>query len=130
MIADTLLISDKTELANILADKVADADDLIEALPEIETAGALEESILNDFIQYNWKAVLSIFDVEELNWWIEEKDYEAEWEQWMNECAEEEYELQEYLEEEYYLEFIEKMEQFRYKDPAERWGHPPKWRKS
>lgn len=33
MIADTLLNWDKTELANILADKLADADDLIEAFP-------------------------------------------------------------------------------------------------
>ena len=130
MIADTLLTWDKTELANILADKVADADDLIEALPGIETAGALEESILADFIQNDWKAVLSVFDVEELNGWIEEKDYEAEWEQWRNECIEEDHEYTEYMNDEYYWAIIELMLSFRTMDLAERWGHPPKWRKS
>ena len=130
MIADSLLTWDKTELANILADKMADADDLIEALPGIETAGALEESILDDFIQSDWKAVLSVFDVEELNEWIEEKDYEAEWEQWRNECIEEDQEYAECKNDEYWWSFLELMFSFRVMDLAERWGHPPKWRKS
>ena len=89
MIADTLLNWDKTELANILADKMADADDLVEAFPSIEKASTIEEDILEDFIQSNWKLILSGFDVEELNEWIEEKDYEEEWERWKNECIEE-----------------------------------------
>lgn len=89
MIADTLLNWDKTELANILADKMADADDLVEAFPSIEKASTIEEDILEDFIQSNWKLILSGFDVEELNEWIEEKYYEEEWERWKNECIEE-----------------------------------------
>lgn len=130
MIADTLLTWDKTELANILADKVADAEDLIEALPGIETAGALEESILDDFIQTDWKAVLSVFDVEELNGWIEEKDYEAEWEHWRNECIEDDYEYTEYKNEEYCWALIDFFFSLRNMDLAEQRGYPPKWRKS
>ena len=47
MIADTLLNWDKTELANILADKMADAEDLVEAFPSIEKASTIEEDILD-----------------------------------------------------------------------------------
>lgn len=130
MIADTLLTWDRTELANILADKVADAEDLIEALPGIETAGALEESILDDYIESEWKAVLSVFDVEELNGWIEEKDYEAEWEQWKNECIEEEQEYTEYMNDEYYWAIIDFFFRLRNMDLAEQRGYPSKFRKS
>lgn len=130
MIADTLLNWDKTELANILADKMADADDLVEAFPSIEKASTIEEDILEDFIQSNWKLILSGFDVEELNEWIEEKDYEEEWERWKNECIEEDQEYAEYKNDEYWWSFLELMFSFRVMDLAERWGHPPKWRKS
>ena len=130
MIADTLLNWDKTELANILADKMADADDLVEAFPSIEKASTIEEDILEDFIQSNWKLILSGFDVEELNEWIEEKDYEEEWERWKNECIEEDQEYAEYMNDEYWWSFLELMFSFRVMDLAERWGHPPKWRKS
>lgn len=130
MIADTLLNWDKTELANILADKLADADDLVEAFPSIEKASTIEEDILEDFIQSNWKLILSSFDVEELNEWIEEKDYEEEWERWKNECIEEDQEYAEYKDDEYWWSFLELMFSFRVMDLAERWGHPPKWRKS
>ena len=106
MIADTLLNWDKTELANILADKVADADDLIETIPSIEKPGAMEESVLDDYIQSNWRLILSCFDVEELNGWIEELDYEAEWEQWRNECAEQEEEYAECMNEIYFISSI------------------------
>lgn len=130
MIADTLLNWDKTELANILADKLADADDLVEAFPSIEKASTIEEDILEDFIQSNWKLILSSFDVEELNAWIEEKDYEEEWERWKNECIEEDQEYAEYKNDEYWWSFLELMFSFRDMDLAERWGHPPKWRNS
>ena len=130
MIADTLLNWDKTELANILADKLADADDLVEAFPSIEKASTIEEDILEDFIQSNWKLILSSFDVEELNEWIEDKDYEEEWERWKNECIEEDQEYAEYKDDEYWWSFLELMFSFRVMDLAERWGHPPKWRKS
>ncbi len=130
MIADTLLNWDKTELANILADKMADADDLVEAFPSIEKASSIEEDILEDFIQSNWKLILSSFDVEELNEWIEEKDYEEEWERWKNECIEEDQEYAEYKNDDYWWSFLELMFSFRVMDLAERWGHPPKWRKS
>lgn len=130
MIADTLLNWDKTELANILADTMADAEDLIEAFPAIEKASFVEESILEDFIQSNWKLILSSFEVEELNEWIEMKDYEEEWERWKNECIEEDQEYAEYMNDEYWWSFLELMFSFRVMDLAERWGHPSKWRKS
>ena len=130
MIADTLLNWDKTELANILADKMADAEDLVEAFPSIEKASTIEEDILEDFIQSNWKLILSSFDVEELNEWIEDKDYEEEWERWKNECIEEDQEYAEYKNDEYWWSYLELMFSFRVLDLAERWGHPPKWRKS
>ena len=130
MIADTLLNWDKAELANILADKVADADDLIEAIPSIEKPGAMEESVLDDYIQSNWKIILSCFDVEELTAWIDEKDYEAEWEQWKNECVEQEEEYAEYMNDLYYMSIVELMFSFRNLDLAERWGYMSKFRKS
>ena len=73
MIADTLLNWEKAELANILADKMADAEDLVEAFPAIEKASFIEESILEDFIQINWKLILTGFDADELLEWIEER---------------------------------------------------------
>ena len=130
MIADTLLTWDKTELANILADKMADADDLVEAFPSIEKASTIEEVILEDFIQSNWKLILSGFDVEELNEWIEEKDYEEEWERWRNECLEDDYEYAEYINEEYCWALIDFFFRLRNMDLAEQRGYPSKFRKS
>lgn len=130
MIADTLLNWDKTELANILADTMADAEDLIEAFPAIEKASFVEESILEDFIQNNWKLILSGFDVEELNEWIEEKDYEEEWERWKNECIEEDYEYADYKNEEYFWYLIEFFFRLRNLDLAEQRGYLSKFRKS
>ena len=78
MKADLLLNWDKIELANFLAEKEADAEDLIEALPEIRKAGPMEESVLDDFIQANWKLILSCVEIEDLVEWVEEKDEETE----------------------------------------------------
>lgn len=130
MIADTLLNWDKIELANILADKLADADDLVEAFPAIEKASNMEESILEDFIQSNWKLILSGFDVDELLEWIEEKDYEEEWERWKNECIEDDYEYAEYRNEEYCWALIDFFFSLRNMDLAEQRGFPSKFRKS
>ena len=130
MIADTLLNWDKTELANILADIMADPEDLIEALPGIEMVGTLEESVLDDYIDSNWKLLLSCFEVDELTTWIEEKDYEAEWEQWENECVEREQEYAEAMDDEYYWSLLEFMYSFRNLDLAEQRGYESKFRKS
>ena len=130
MIADTLLNWDKIELANILADMMADAEDLIEAFPAIEKACSIEESILEDFIQSNWKLILSGFDMEELNEWIEEKDYEEEWERWKNESLEDDYEYAEYKNEEYCWAIIDFFFSLRNMDLAEQRGYPSKFRKS
>jgi hypothetical protein len=130
MMADTLLNWDKTELANILADKMADAEDLVEAFPSIEKASTIEEDILEDFIQSNWKLILSGFDVDELLEWIEEKDFEEEWERWRNECIEEDCEYAEYKNEEYCRALIDFFFSLRNMDLAEQRGYPSKFRKS
>lgn len=130
MIADTLLNWDKAELASILAERLADAEDLIEAFPSIEKPGGMEEAILPDFIEQNWKMILHDFDVQELEGWIADKEYEESWENWKDECAEQDHDYTEYKNDEYWWSFLELMFSFRVMDLAERWGHPPKWRKS
>lgn len=121
---------DKCELANNLAEQFADAEDLLEAFPGIERISSIEEELMTEYIAQNWKDILPRIDEEELFWWLEDKNAIERQNQWKDEQIEEEVELQEYYEEEYYWDFITKMDQFRYKDLAERWGHPPKWRKS
>ena len=130
MIADTLLNWDKAELASIIAERLADAEDLIEAFPSIEKPCGMEEEILPDFIEQNWKMILHDYDVQELEEWIADKEYEESWENWKNECAEQEHEYEEYKLDDYCWSVIELMLSFRVMDLAEQWGHPPKWRKS
>lgn len=130
MIADTLLNWDKAELASIIAERLADAEDLIEAFPSIEKPCGMEEDILPDFIEQNWKMILHDFDVQELEEWIADKEYEESWENWKDECAEQDHDYAEYKNDEYLWSFLELMYSFRVMDLAERWGHPPKWRKS
>lgn len=130
MIADTLLNWDKAELAGIIAERLADAEDLIEAFPSIEKPCGMEEEILPDFIEQNWKMILHDYDVQELEEWIADKEYEESWENWKNECAEQEHEYEEYKLDDYCWSVIELMLSFRVMDLAEQWGHPPKWRKS
>ena len=97
MKVDLLLNWDKIDLANILAENEADAEDLVEALPEIRKAGPMEESVLDDYIQANWKFFLSCIEIEDLVEWIKEKDEEAEWEEWKDECAEQDHDYTEYM---------------------------------
>lgn len=130
MIADTLLNWERAELASILAERLADAEDLIEAFPSIDKPCGIEEEILPDFIEQNWKMILHDFDVQELEEWIADKEYEESWENWKNECAEQEHDYEEYKLDEYCWSVIEMMLNFRVMDLAEQWGHPPKWRKS
>ena len=130
MIADTLLNWDKAELASIIAERLADADDLIEAFPSIEKPCGMEEEILPDFIEQNWKMILHDFDIHELEVWIANKEYEEAWENWKNECAEQEHEYEEYKLDDYCWSVIDIMLSFRVMDLAEQWGHPPKWRES
>ena len=125
MIADTLLNWDKAELANILAERLVDAEDLIEAFPSIEKPSRIEEEILLDFIEQNWMMILHDFDVQELEEWIAEKEDEDLWENWENECAEQEHEYDEYKLDEYCMSVIEMAMSFRVMDLAEQWGHPP-----
>jgi len=129
MKADTLLNWDKVELARILADCLADAEDLIEAFPCIETPCGMEEDILPDFIEQNWKMILHDYDIQELEEWIEEKEYEESWENMRNDWAEEDYEYTEYRMEEYCWDLIIFTFKLRCKDLAEERGYFSKLRK-
>lgn len=128
MIADTLLNWGKAELACILAEHLADAEDLIEAFPSIDKPCGVEEEILPDFIEQNWKMILHEYDIQELEGWVEEKEYEEQWETWRNECLEEDHEYDEYKMEEYCWELISFAFSLRCKDFAEERGYFSKFR--
>ena len=130
MKADTLLTWDKAELASILAERLADAEVLVEAFPSIEKASGLEEGLLSDFIEQNWKMILHEYDIQELECWLEEKEYEEMWEAWQNECLEDDHEYGKYKMEEYCWELINLAFSLRCKDLAEEKGYFSKFRKS
>lgn len=130
MIADTLLNWDKAELAKILAERLADAEDLIEAFPTIVTPSGIEEDILPDFIDQNWKMILHDFDIQELEEWMAEKEYEESWENMKNDFAERDNEYTEYKMEEFCWELINFAFSLRCKDLAEERGYFSKFRKS
>ena len=130
MKADELQNWEKRDLANILAERLADAEDLVEVLPAIKSAGAFEESLLDNYIESNWALSLSGYNEADIMDWMIEKEIEEVWDSWREECAVDEYEYQQELELEYFQELIEMVDQFRYKDLAEMWGHPAKKRVS
>ena len=101
MIAETLLNWDKTELAEVLASEYAEPDDLIEAFPAIAKAGTMEEDLLEEFIERNWKIILSIFNVDALLKWVEDKELKERWEQMHSLNIEIEHEYDEYVNEEF-----------------------------
>ena len=137
MIAENLLSWDKLELARILADRYADAEDLLEALPEIDKVETFEVHLLKEFVEKNWMLILPCLDSEDLYWWLNEKEeeeryqqYLEEYERWKDEQLMEEMEYYEELDNLHYLEFIETMEMFRGTDFAGLWGYPAKHIKS
>ena len=134
MIADELFIWDKLELANILADQYSDAEDLLEAMPDISYFESFGEDLINDFIEQNWITILGQFDCDELLDWLEEKEDEEALENWhesiTNEQIEREIEYNEMLEAERYLAYMELLESFRPLDFAGLTGYSPKRKES
>jgi len=134
MIADDLFIWDKLELANILADQYSDAEDLLEAMPDISNFESFGECLINDYIEQNWITVLGLFDCDDLLDWLEEKEEEEALENWhesiTNEQIEREIEYNEMLETERYLAYMELLESFRPLDHAGLTGYPPKRKES
>ncbi len=126
MKADDLMSWDAVELARILATRYVDSSDLAEAFPAVCRVDSFDSSILPDFVEKNWQYLLSFFEIRDLESWLEEKEYEEEWERWREEVAEYEYEYTEWRLEEYCLRVIEIADMFRYEDLAEQYGHPPK----
>ena len=126
MIADNLSHWDALDLARVLACKFIDTDDLAEAIPSVEKVDSFDWNMLPEFIENEWRLILAHYDIDDLNAWLEEKEYEEEWERWREEIAEDEYEYLEWRLDEYCWKVIEMVDSFHYQDLAEQWGHPPK----
>ena len=126
MIADDLSNWDALDLARVLACKFIDTDDLAEAFPSVNKVDSYDGKMLQEFIENDWCLILAHYDIDDLNAWLDEKEYEEEWERWRDEIAENEYEYLEWRLDEYCWKVIEMADSFRYQDLAEQWGHPPK----
>ena len=130
MKADNLFSWDRAELARILADNLFDAEDLVEAIPSAAKVGQFEEDLLPEYIESNWMMILHNFDLYELNEWLQEKDYEKQWENWREEVDMDWAEYHEQLEEDYFRQIIFLADMFRTMDLAGMRGYPPKQVKS
>ena len=130
MKADNLFSWDRAELARILADNLFDAEDLVEAIPSAAKVGQFEEDLLPEYIESNWMMILHNFDLYELNEWLQEKDYEKQWENWREEVDMGWAEYHEQLEEDYFRQIIFLADMFRTMDLAGMRGYPPKQVKS
>lgn len=130
MKADNLFSWDRAELARILADNLCDAEDLVEAIPSAAKVGQFEEDLLPEYIESNWMMILHNFDLYELNEWLQEKDYEKQWENWREEVDMDWAEYHEQLEEDYFRQIIFLADMFRTMDLAGMRGYPPKQVKS
>lgn len=130
MKADSLFSWDRAELARILAENLCDAEDLVEAIPSAVKVGQFEEELLPEYIESNWMLILQNFDQYELNEWLQEKDYEKQWENWWDEVDMDCAEYHEQIEEDYFRQIIFFADMFRTMDLAGMHGHPPKEVKS
>lgn len=138
MKADTLLNWDKADLARELANRYVDADDLIESFPGIEKISGAEASLLDEYLEQNWRVVLHGFDVEEVRRWMDEKDFWDCYNEWEEEREKskaeymvEEEEMWSQYNEAQIWEYIKLMRELRAcTDYAEIRGYPPKWRRS
>ena len=134
MKADKLLVWEKAELADTLAERLADAEDLLESHPELKQITGLEAGELDGYIDHNWQVFLSCFDPEELCQWVEEKELEEEceniWEEYKNDSLEYDHELTEFMNAEYCFSVIDAANSFRSLDLAEQLGYPSRFSKS
>ena len=134
MKSDKLLVWEKVELADILAERLADAEDLLESHPELKQITGLEAGELDGYIDHNWQVFLSCFDPEELCQWVEDKELEEEceniWEEYKNDSLEYDHELTEFMNAEYCFAVIDAANSFRSLDLAEQLGYPSRFNKS
>ena len=126
MTADRLSNWDAADLARILADRFADAGDLAEAFPSVRKVDSFDSSALPEFIEKNWEFLLGYYETGELEFWLEEKVFEEEWERIWGRLAVDQSEYDELSDEEYCRKVMEAADMFRYKDLAELHGHPRK----
>lgn len=106
MIADELMNWEKADLAKLLADKYLDAEDLLEAMPDLADVESFEAGLLDDYIELNWEVILRKFNVDELDCWLEEREDDEALEQWYELIANEEIEAD--------IEYQERLEVQRY----------------
>ena len=106
MKADELMNWEKADLAKLLADKYLDAEDLLEAMPDLADVESFEAGLLDDYIELNWEVILRKFDIDELDFWLEEREDDEALEQW--------YELIANAEIEADIEYQERLEVQRY----------------
>lgn len=125
MKAETLMVWDRLELARVLANQLADPEDLLEAFPFIAEAGALEESLLPEFIEQNWRMILHDFDRREVEAWLEEKETDESYEQWENAWLEYNHDYAEYMDEEYCAALLELVNRFKNMDSD--WLHESRY---
>ena len=134
MKAEELLVWEKAELAETLAERLADAEDLLESHPELKQITGLEAGELDGYIDHNLQVFLSCFDLEELCQWVEEKELEEEceniWEEYKNDSLEYDHELTEFMNAEYCFSVIDAAKVFRSLDLAEQLGYPSRFSKS
>ena len=126
MKADRLSNWDAVDLARILVERFADAEDLAEAFPAVGAADSFDSDALPEFIEKNWEFLLGYYEPGELEYWLEEKEFEEEWEKLWSRLAVDQSEFDELNDEEYCWKVIEAADMFRYKDLAELHGHPRK----
>lgn len=134
MKAEELFVWEKAELAETLAERLADAEDLLESHPELKQITGLEAGELDGYIDRNWQSFLSGFDPEELCQWVEDKEleekYENIWEEYKNDSLEYDHELTEFMNAEYCFSVIDAAKVFRSLDLAEQLGYPSRFNKS
>ena len=104
---------DRAELARMLAEREADAEDLVEAFPAIRTAATMEAEMLPEYIEQNWRQILHDYDIRDLDWWMEEKREDERWNRWYDEILEEENAYAEYRNDEYERAILDLMLSFR-----------------
>lgn len=134
MKADKLLVWEKVELAETLAERLADAEDLLESHPELKQITGLEAGELDGYIDHNWQVFLSCFDPEELCQWVEDKELEEEceniWEEYKNDSLEYDHELTEFMNAECCFSVIDAAKVFLSPDLTEQLGYPSRFSKS
>ncbi|MBO7574587.1 MAG: hypothetical protein J6S99_02080 [Bacteroidales bacterium] len=130
MIADDLTNWEKAELANILANEYADAEDLLEAFPTLAQVESFEYELFKDLVEEDWRSIVAAYDPEELSYWVEEKRFKESQEEWVAESFLEAMEYYEMKDKQQIMEFVNFYNALRCPDYATLKGYPSKRNRS